>query len=578
MAKNKPNVGKIIHKIFSKPKDFIFFIVFSVLVAGFTIASVVIASYFVHNLFTNPDTLKISLYVGPLVLVVIGLALSIMLMGRFKSNITANVTKELKEEAYLALLQADMGEFDKDNYENEVSSFVENVEKVSEDYIGRNILSFVSTLILIISVFVACLFMEPLFALIVLALIPLYTTADKTCSIFVSKATNRYEEELKNNSEATYNTIKNLKNIKLLSGIDLEKDRYQALNANLSSVNHNKNVSLIISRFVLPFLFIGITLAIIFGVGGLARENNSINILIADYLAFMVFVPILFVSIYSAFHFHLKTSYVEQEVGEIEKIIGLRSEIRSEPINNLDDIHTIKFDNVSDEEDSNALSSVSFEIKQGEKIGILAENKETREAVFNLLTKIAKPDEGLITFNNCELNKINAKYLRTLITSISDESTVFDDTIMGNICYGRDFDEYKYNDALYRSGLKQIITTLEDKDQTLLDSELEDELSKRVIFASAFYQDGKIYLINDGGSNLDAQVEVELINEVFKLKNKTIILETDKAYLLNKCDRILIFDEGKIIESGTYKELMSDKKSNYYRMIKGPGSRKQKVS
>ena len=578
MAKNKPNVGKIIHKIFSKPKDFIFFIVFSVLVAGFTIASVVIASYFVHNLFTNPDTLKISLYVGPLVLVVIGLALSIMLMGRFKSNITANVTKELKEEAYLALLQADMGEFDKDNYENEVSSFVENVEKVSEDYIGRNILSFVSTLILIISVFVACLFMEPLFALIVLALIPLYTTADKTCSIFVSKATNRYEEELKNNSEATYNTIKNLKNIKLLSGIDLEKDRYQALNANLSSVNHNKNVSLIISRFVLPFLFIGITLAIIFGVGGLARENNSINILIADYLAFMVFVPILFVSIYSAFHFHLKTSYVEQEVGEIEKIIGLRSEIRSEPINNLDDIHTIKFDNVSDEEDSNALSSVSFEIKQGEKIGILAENKETREAVFNLLTKIAKPDEGLITFNNCELNKINAKYLRTLITSISDESTVFDDTIMGNICYGRDFDEYKYNDALYRSGLKQIITTLEDKDQTLLDSELEDELSKRVIFASAFYQDGKIYLINDGGSKLDAQVEVELINEVFKLKNKTIILETDKAYLLNKCDRILIFDEGKIIESGTYKELMSDKKSNYYRMIKGPGSRKQKVS
>lgn len=576
MAKNKPNVGKIIHKIHSKPKDFVFFIVFNVLVAGFTIASIVIASYFVNNLFTNPANLKISLYVGPLVLVVIGLAASIILLGRFKSSITANVAKELKEEAYLALLQADMSEFDKNNYENEVASFVKNVEQVSEVYIGHNILSFISTMVLIISIFIACLIMEPLFALIVLALIPLYTTADKTCSLFVSKTSNRYEEELKNNSEATYNAIKNLKNIKLLSGIDLENDRYQSLNYTLSSENHKKNVSQIISHFVLPFLFIGITMAAIFGVGGLARENDAMNILIADYLAFLVFVPILYISVYSAFHYHLKTSFVEQEVGEIEKIIGLRSEIRSEPVNNLDDIHVIKFDSIYD--DNKALSDVSLEIKQGEKIGILSLEKGTRDAIFNLITKISRPDEGLITINNCELNKINAKYLRTLITSISDESVVFDDTIINNICYGREFDEYKYNDALYRSGLKQVITNLEDKDQTLLDNNQKDELALRVIFASAFYQDGKIYLLDDAGSNIDAQVEAELINEIIKLKNKTIIIETDKAYLLNKCDRIIIFSDGKIVEEGSYKELMSNKQSNYYRMIKGPGSRKQKVS
>ena len=149
---------------------------------------------------------------------------------------------------------------------------------------------------------------------------------------------------------------------------------------------------------------------------------------------------------------------------------------------------------------------------------------------------------------------------------------------MNNICYGYEFDEYKYNDALYRSGLKQLITTLEDKDQTVLDASDRSEFAIRVIFANAFYQDKRIYLINDACSGLSADIESKLINEVFNLKNKTVILETDKAFLLSKCDKIIVIEDGKIIEVGSYKELLNNKKSNFYRLIKGPSSRKAKAS
>ena len=154
----------------------------------------------------------------------------------------------------------------------------------------------------------------------------------------------------------------------------------------------------------------------------------------------------------------------------------------------------------------------------------------------------------------------------------------FNDTIMNNICYGHEFDEYKYNDALYRSGLKQLIPTLEDKDQTILDRNDHSEFATRVIFANAFYQDKRIYVINDACWSVGADIEVSLINEVFNLKNKTVILETDKAFLLSKCDKIIIIEEGKITEVGSYKELLSNKKSNFYRLIKGSSSRKTKVS
>ena len=578
MANKKPNVTKIIHKIFSKPAGFIFFIVFSVLATGFLIAAVGISQAFVNKLYDPNANITISLYIAPLVLVIIGLCGSLIAMARFKSNITANVTNELKEEAYLALLQAEMAEFDKDNYEKEVAGFVKNVEQVSEVYIGKNILSFVFTMILVIGFFIFGLIMEPIFAFIALAIIPLYTTADKTCTVFVSKVNARYEEELKNNSEVTYDTIKNLKNIKLLSGIDKENERYEEINNILSKASHNKNIGIVITKYVLPILFIGITLAVMFGVGGLALENGGRYVTIGDFVSFAIITPVIFLATYHAFHYHLKPSYVENEVLAIEKIIELRSEIRSEPISSLDDIHNIKFEDVSDKDDKNVLSKVSFEIKQGEKVGILSLDKRTRDKIFNLITKIEKPDEGIVSINNCELNKINAKYLRTLIACVYEDSQVFNDTIMNNICYSRPFDEYKYNDALYRSGIKQIVTTLEDKDQTVLESSVKDDFNTRVIFANAFYQDSKIYLLNDSCPGLDASIEIELVNEVFKLKSKTVILETDKAYLLNRCDKIFVFSEGKIIESGSYKELMSNKQSNYYRLIKGPVSRKQKVS
>ena len=577
MVKKGPNVSKIIRQIFSKPKDFIFFIVFSVLATGFAIASVVVAGSFVHAIFFSDSEVKISFYVAPLVLLALGFVISILLMGRFKSNITANITKELKEEAYLALLQAEMSEFDKDNYEKDVAEFVKNVEKVSEDYIGKNILSLISMLILIVGFFTMGLFVEPIFAFILLAIIPLYTTADKTCSVFVNKTKHRYEDELKNNSEVTFDTIKNLKNIKILSGIDSENEKYEELNNTLMKATHDKNVSLIISKLVLPMLFIGIAIAAMWGVGGLMMASGT-NVKASSYLIFTVVVPVIIIATYNCFHYNLKTSYVANEVAAIEKITGLRSEIRSEPISNLDDIHSIKFDNVGMGEDSVVLKNVSFEIKQGEKIGIFSQSKETRDTLFDLITKINKPEDGTITFNNCELNKINAKYLRTLITAIYDDSHVFNDTIMNNICYAHPFDEYKYNDALYRSGIKQEVAQFEEKDHKVLSSEEVSEFNTRVIFANAFYQDNKIYLINDSCVGMKAELEVELINEVYKLKNKTVIIETDKPYLLNKCDKIMVIENGEIVEFGLYKELMTNKQSHYYRLIKGAGSRRAKAS
>ena len=172
MVKKKPNVNKIIRLMFSQTKDFVFFIVFCVLSSGFGIATLLVSSALVSALFSKDSVVNISMYVAPIILLSIALVASLILMSRFKSSITSKVAKELKQEAYIALLQAEMAEFDKETFEKEVAGFVGNVEQVSEVYIGKNILSFMFTIILVVSSFVTSIFVEPVFSLILLAIIP----------------------------------------------------------------------------------------------------------------------------------------------------------------------------------------------------------------------------------------------------------------------------------------------------------------------------------------------------------------------------------------------------------------------
>jgi ATP-binding cassette subfamily B protein len=102
---------------------------------------------------------------------------------------------------------------------------------------------------------------------------------------------------------------------------------------------------------------------------------------------------------------------------------------------------------------------------------------------------------------------------------------------------------------------------------------------QRIIFANAFYKDSKIYLLDDATKFLDINTENELLNEVFKLKNKIIIMMTDKVYNLNLCDKILILENGKVTEYGKYTELLLNKESKTYKIIKKASlSKKEKVS
>ena len=578
MAKEKPNVKKVIHLMFAPTKEFVLFCVTTLLLVFFEITALILLKGFVDKVIVLKYYTRISYFVVPLLFIFILSFFVLLLHTKNKSSIVGNVLKELSQSLYNSILYSEMNNYQNNDYNRAIKKAIKNCEFVASEYIGKNVLTFIEVLSLTIGATIISLITQPIFGLVILILIPFFATFSKALTLFVNKSNSNYNKSFGDNNQKVMDTYENIKNVKLLNGLVYEKEKFEELNKVYNKTLKQKNIAEVLNSSGISVIFIGIIYAIIIGIGGMLDQNGT-TVSAGTYVLYTLLTPIVICLVFKILHLKLKSSYIEVQLKDIEKIIDLRSELRSEPVNSFDELHTVKFKDVTIiEKKQEVINKISFELKKGEKLGIYCVDKKVKGLLFDLITRLHRPDEGSISINNCDLSKISPEYLRSLIATIHHDSKVFSDTIINNICYPSNFDEYKYNDALYRSGLKNSVESLENKEQTLISKYDNNEFNRRVVYANAFYKDAKIYMINESSEGLDVALETAMINEVYKLKNKIVIIETDKPYLLNKCDKILIIEDGNPIEFGRYDELIKTKTSKFYKLIKSIGSKKSKIS
>ena len=578
MTKEKPNVKKVIQLMFAQTREFIFFCCTTLLLVAFEISSLLIVRAFINNAVVLKEYSRVSYYVVPLIFSFIVAFALLILHQRNKATIVSKVAKELSNSVYSAILNAEIIGFEKNDYSRSVKKAMKNCEYIANNYIGNNVLKFIEYITFIISSVVLGMIVQPVFGLVMIVILPFYATSTKALSLFVTKTQNNYNIAFDNNNKAVINSFDNIKNIKLLNGMKYQREEFEELNNNYIKALTNRDALNVLNLQALALLFIGFVYAIIIGIGGMISQGNATS-LAGTYVLFALLVPFLVFFINKTVHLKLGSSFIEVQLRDLEKLIDLRSELKKESVNDFDDILSIKFkDVVITENKYDVINKLSFEIKKGEKLGIYCTDQKVKSIIFDLMTRLHKPDEGNISINNCDLSKIGPEYLRSIIASIYHDSNVFSDTIIKNIYYPLEFDEYKFNDALYRSGLKTEIESLENKEYTKVSSYDRNNFNRRLIYANAFYKDAKIYLINESSVDLDVALETTLINEIYKLKNKIVIIETDKPYLLNKCDKIMIIEEGTVTEFGKTDELLKLKTSRFNKIIKGAAYKKTKVS
>jgi len=244
----------------------------------------------------------------------------------------------------------------------------------------------------------------------------------------------------------------------------------------------------------------------------------------------------------------------------IQSIISSTKHASSEPlvdeVRELNFTDTIVFNSIDFGYDHNesVLLGFSFSIKQGEKLAIVGTTGEGKTTIIDLLLRFYNPDSGEITIDGVRIDQFDLETYRDRFAMVTQDHVVFSMSLAENISFSDNFNETRLDKALSQA---QLNATNFRSDMTIVDqgANLSGGEKQRITIARALYKDADILIFDEPTSNLDYNTAQQLIDSILSIKNKTIIVISHDLRLLSKMDRIVLLEEGKISESGSFLDL-----------------------
>lgn len=209
-----------------------------------------------------------------------------------------------------------------------------------------------------------------------------------------------------------------------------------------------------------------------------------------------------------------------------------------------------------------ALNNVNLEIKPGEKVALVGRSGGGKTTLVNLLPRFYELQQGLVLIDGLDIRSMTLKSLRAQFALVSQDVILFNDTVFNNIAYGtlRDVDEAQVIAAAKAAHAWEFIQQLPEG----LQSEVGDRgvrLSggqrQRLAIARAILKDAPILLLDEATSALDTESEQHVQAALDELmRNRTTIVIAHRLSTIENADRILVMEQGEVIESGSHEELL----------------------
>ena len=508
------------------------------------------------------------------VLIIIGATLVAGILTFFMRQtiivMSRHIEFDLKNEIFEHYEKLSQSFYKKNRTGDLMNRISEDVNKV-RSYVGPAIMYSLNTIIRFIIIITHMSILSPELTLYTLIPLPILSYSIFKISVEINKRSTRYQENL---SKLASFTQEMFSGIRVIKAYALEKQKQDDF-TQLSRDSKAKNMSLAkVSAMFGPFmiLLIGLSNLIVIYVGGKLYIEGTIEN-IGMIVEFILYINMLTWPVASLGWISSMVQEAEASQKRINEFLKTEPEIQNNNPEKSIIEGNIAFNNVTfTYEDTNitALKNVSFNINKGETLAILGKTGSGKSTILSLISRLYDVEQGTVTIDNTNIKELNLYDLRNSIGFVPQDAFLFSDTIKNNIKFG---DEDATDEEVIAVAKKAVvhdnIAAFNKAYETILGERgitLSGGQKQRVSIARAMIKDAPVLLLDDSLSAVDTETEEAILNNLMDFcRDKTTIIVSHRVSSAKNADRIIILEDGEIIQQGTHNQLVNQ--AGYYKEL-----------
>ena len=474
-------------------------------------------------------------------------------------NVSRFIEYDLKNEIFQKYQELNVKFYKNNRVGDLMNRISEDVSKVRM-YVGPALMYTINTISLFVIIITYMISIDPKLTMYTIIPLPILSILIYKLSRQINIKSKRVQESL---SKLTTFSQESFSGISIIKSNTIE-DKVNDFMIEFSSETKDKSVDLAKFQswfFPMMLLLIGCSNILVIFIGGNQYINGEINLgVLAEFIIYvnMLTWPVATVG--------WVTSIVQQAEASqkrINEFLSEKNEIISLNQNDYKIKGELEFKRVSlkyPETNIEALSEIDFKINTGQSLGIIGSVGSGKSTVLELIVRNYDPDSGKILIDNKNLKDHNIEVIRRDIGYVPQTTFLFSDTIYNNINFGNI--NSKAEDIQYYSKIACIhddIMSFPKKYASILGERginLSGGQKQRLAIARALIKKPQILILDDSLSALDTETEHNVIKNLKKkIKDITKIIVSHRISTIEKCDLILVLNNGKIIECGTHKKL-----------------------